>query len=157
MHIDVHHALTYALSRIAGFSHEEANVVATASQYVDDAKVSGIVHFDNGARYHRISSSHKASDASNLLNDSNYSVWLPFHFLPGNGGLPAGQNPDGQFIVKLVCRVDSPASREMVLAAREDRFKPRALHRLGIAVHVYADTWAHQGFAGVLHGVNAVD
>ena len=29
-----------------------------------------------------------------------------------------------------------------------------ALHRLGITMHVYADTWAHQGFAGTPHEIN---
>lgn len=37
------------------------------------------------------------------------------------------------------------------------REKPNALHRLGITMHVYADTWAHQGFAGVLHQTNEAD
>jgi hypothetical protein len=35
--------------------------------------------------------------------------------------------------------------------------KANALHHLGITMHIYADTWAHQGFAGVLHEVNEVD
>jgi len=35
--------------------------------------------------------------------------------------------------------------------------KPNGLHRLGITLHVYADTWAHQEFAGVLHEINEVD
>jgi hypothetical protein len=45
----------------------------------------------------------------------------------------------------------------MLDMAFADRGKPRALHRLGIAMHVYADTWSHQGFAGVLHEVNEVE
>ncbi|MBW1836358.1 MAG: hypothetical protein JRI99_05255, partial [Deltaproteobacteria bacterium] len=32
-----------------------------------------------------------------------------------------------------------------------------ALHRLGIAMHVYADTWSHQGFSGVNHEINEVN
>jgi hypothetical protein len=81
-------------------------------------------------------------------------VWLPFHFLPGNGGLPAGQVPSGGFIQRLVCRPDSPVAQDMVARAVRLRDTPNALHRLGITMHVYADTWAHQGFAGVSHPVN---
>nr|WP_231494646.1 DUF6765 family protein [Vibrio anguillarum] len=28
---------------------------------------------------------------------------------------------------------------------------------MGIAMHVYADTFSHQGFAGVIHDYNKVD
>jgi len=31
---------------------------------------------------------------------------------------------------------------------------PHGLHRLGITAHVFIDTWAHQGFAGVRHEIN---
>jgi hypothetical protein len=37
-----------------------------------------------------------------------------------------------------------------------DRDKLYSLHRLGITAHVFVDTWAHQGFAGVNHEVNHV-
>ncbi|MBU1138498.1 MAG: hypothetical protein KKA76_05930, partial [Proteobacteria bacterium] len=35
--------------------------------------------------------------------------------------------------------------------------KPYGLHRLGVTMHVYADTWAHQGFAGLQDSVNEVE
>ncbi|EQM51586.1 putative signal peptide domain protein, partial [Vibrio parahaemolyticus VPCR-2010] len=35
--------------------------------------------------------------------------------------------------------------------------KPYGVHLMGIAMHVYADTFAHQGFAGVIHAYNKVD
>ena len=44
----------------------------------------------------------------------------------------------------------------MVRAAIVERDRRYALHRLGIVAHVYVDTWAHQGFAGVNHRVNQV-
>ncbi|HSQ41403.1 MAG TPA: DUF6765 family protein [Fibrobacteraceae bacterium] len=157
MQIDFHHAVTYVVSRLAGFTSEEASVIATAAQYVDDATHSGVIHFDNRAMYHRISSAHKTYDPDNLNNDDNTLVWLPFHFLPGNGGETKGKDPNGSFIEKLICRPDSPIARDMLSAAFDDKNKDRALHRLGVAMHVFADTWAHQGFAGVLHNVNDVD
>ena len=45
----------------------------------------------------------------------------------------------------------------MVRQAIIEKDKPYGLHRLGIAMHVYADTWAHQKFAGVLHDINEVE
>ena len=154
MQTDFHHAVTYALARLAGFSREEASIVGYAAQYVDDAIEEGTILFDTGAMYTRTSSAHKTLDYRNFAQLANSRVWVPFHFLPGNGGLPAGQDPEGSYIDKLITRPDSPVARDMIAAAIADRGEPWALHRLGISMHVYADTWAHQGFAGVSHVVN---
>lgn len=156
MQIDFHHAVTYVTARLAGFPHKEADIIAYAAQYVDDATKSGIVCFDNKALYERTSSAHKTIDPLNLNQLENQKVWMPFHFLPGNGTVKAGKNPKGTFIQKLVTLPGSPVAQEMVRAAILDSDKPYALHRLGITMHVYADTWAHQGFAGVLHEINEI-
>lgn len=157
MQIDGHHALTYIAARLAGYPHAKARTIAHAAQYVDDATNSGLITFDNGAMYQRIASAHKMLDYRNLDELANHQVWIPFHFLPGNGGLAAGENPRGSFIHKLVCTPDSPVARDMLRTCATDADKPYALHRLGIAMHVYADTFAHQGFAGVNHKVNEVN
>ena len=157
MQIDFHHATTYVVARLAGFPQTQAAIVAHASQYVDDATCSGMLRFDNGALYSRISAAHKMVDPKNADALANHLVWLPFHFLPGNDGLAEGLNPIGSFIDKLVCRPDSPVARKMVRQAIIDQDRPYGLHRLGVVLHVYADTWAHQGFAGVLHKVNEVE
>ncbi len=156
MQIDFHHAVTYVAARIAGFKHEDADIIAYAAQYVDDAVCGGVVCFDNSALYSRISSAHKTIDPQNLDELENLLVWMPFHFLPGNGGADPGDDPEGSFIHKLVCLHDSPVAREMLAAANMDHAKPYGLHRLGIAMHVYADTWAHQDFAGVKNSINEV-
>ena len=73
---------------------------------------------------------------------------MPFHFLPGNDGTDnAG---------RLICRENSQIAQDMVDACIADRDLPQGLHRLGITAHVFADTFAHQGFAGMIHPVNAV-
>ncbi len=154
MQIDFHHAATYVLARFAGLDAVRAKTVAHAAQYVDDAVESGTIEFDNGALYQRISSAHKMLDYRNFDALASHLVWVPFHFLPGNGGLPGGQDPDGSFIRKLICRPDSHIARDMVRSSIWARNAPYGLHRLGITMHVYADTWAHQGFAGVSHIVN---
>lgn len=157
MQIDFHHVVTYVCARLAGFPPAEAGIVAGAAQYVDDAVDSGCIRFGNGALYRRISSAHKLIDMRNLDEIENRHVWVPFHFLPGNGGMGPGTDPEGTFITKLVCTHDSPIARDMVAAALLDRNKSYGLHRLGIALHVYADTWAHEGFAGVVHDINRID
>ena len=141
-------------ARLAGFGHSDASIVAHCAQYVDDSTQAGLIRFDNGAMFDRISSAHKMLDYRNFKELENYKVWIPFHFLPGNGGLPAGQDPPGTFIEKLICRPNSPVAQAMVRECIDQRYRSYGLHRLGITMHVFVDTWAHQGFAGVSHEVN---
>ncbi len=158
MDIDAHHAGTYVVARLAGISHREAEIIAHAAQYVDDATNEGVIHFDNGAMYRRICSAHKMLDYRNTESLASARVWVPFHFLPGNGGLPAGQEPAANAasstIEKMICRADSPVAQDMVRDAILAHGSPYALHRLGITAHVYVDTWAHQGFSGTNHEWN---
>lgn len=113
MQIDFHHAVTYITARGAGFNHEDASTIAYAAQYVDDAVCDGTIRFDNKAMYNRISSAHKTFDLENLDDDKNHLVWLPFHFLPGNGGSEGRDNTGGSYIDKLVCMPgnESPVAR----------------------------------------------
>ena len=160
MQIDGHHTLTYVLARLVGFEHKDADIISYSAQYVDDATNSGIVKFNNGAMFSRISSAHEMSlyDMKHYMNaHENHLVWVPFHFLPGNDKLDAGKNPEGSFINKLICKPYSDVAVKMLDACMKDIDKPYFLHRVGITMHVFADTFAHQGFAGVVHDVNKVD
>ncbi len=157
MQIDFHHAVTYVCARMAGFEHKEADIIAYSAQYVDDATNSGTIQFDTGAMYNRISSAHTTFDIKHHMNKlENHQVWVPFHFLPGNLGEESDYNHQGKFYKKLICKPDSPISRDMLDMTINDANKSYGLHRLGIAMHVYADTFAHQGFAGIIHDVNEV-
>lgn len=157
MQIDGHHALTYVLSRIAGFEHEEANIIAHSAQYVDDATNAGNIKFTNGAMFSRISSAHGIYDMKHHLDaQENNLVWVPFHFLPGNDGEASGDNPEGGFIKKLVCKPHSYVAQDVLDECMKTSDKPYALHRLGITMHIFADTFAHKGFAGIVHRINKV-
>lgn len=157
MQIDFHHTVTYVCARIAGFKHHEADIIAYSAQYVDDATNEGIVTFTEGQRYSRIASAHKMLDRRNFSEAANHKVWVPFHFLPGNDGKEAGENIEGSFVKKLVCKPYSSVAVDILDACEEDKDKPYALHRLGITMHVFADTFAHQGFAGIQHKINEVN
>ena len=158
MQIDGHHTMTYVAARCAGYPHNEAEIIAYSAQYVDDATNAGSIQFDVGAMYSRIASAHKMLDYRNLKKLANHKVWVPFHFLPGNGGKPAGEEPaDASFIRKLVCAPDSHVARDMLKTCFESKDRQYFLHRIGISMHVFADTWAHQGFAGVIHKINNVE
>lgn len=155
MQLDFHHAVTYVVARLAGMAHSDAVIVAYSAQYVDDATNKGTVRFTDGTRFERIASAHEITQIEkNLFNALDFSVWVPFHFLPGNNGAQAGQEGNIPKIQKLLCQPDSPIANEMIQSMMGSKQAPNALHRLGITIHVYADTWAHRRFAGIRNEVN---
>jgi hypothetical protein len=156
MQIDFHHAVTYIVARWAGFEHADAEVVAYAAQYVDDATYAGCVTFAQGQMYSRTASAHAIKDDKNLNPIEDAKTWVPFHFLPGNAGKSAGEDAGLSFKDQIVCLADSPVAKDMLAECILRKDAPWGLHRLGITLHVYADTWAHQGFAGIIDDINTV-
>jgi hypothetical protein len=72
-----------------------------------------------------------------------YRIWTPFHFLPGNLGV--------DFYERMLCRPGSTIAQRLADGLMNSDLKPYLLHRLGIFLHVYADTWSHQNFLGLVH------
>jgi len=157
MQIDFHHAVTYVLARLAGFNYDQANIIAYSSQYVDDSNCEVFVKFNNGALYKPICSAHKVLDYRNFDQLADHLVWAPFHFLPGNNGLRNDEGQEDNFVSRIICRPNSYVAQDMVSECIRNRKTENSLHRLGITLHVYADTWAHQGFAGIQDDVNSVN
>ena len=165
MQIDFHHTVTYTLARLAGFQHKESCVIAYSAQYVDDATNGGKIQFANHAPYDHIASAHPVIPTSmqeageftgNFNNALNAEAWIPFHFLPGNGGLPAGQGNEDPMIRRLICQPDSHVAKRMVEACLAAKSRPNGLHRLGITAHVFADTFVHFDFVGLKDEINRV-
>lgn len=155
MEIDFHHGVTYVLARLAGFNADEAEIIAYSAQHVDDAICDNPVMFDNGEIYKPICSAHKALDYHNFNKLSNHLVWVPFHFLPGNCFKKAGECNE-EFYLRVICKPNSFIADDMIKECIRRSQEPNALYRLGITLHVYADTWAHQGFSGIQHYSNRV-
>ncbi|WP_371371421.1 DUF6765 family protein [Sporomusa aerivorans] len=153
MQADFHYAVIYVLSRLTGFSQEDAKIISYSSQYVDDATNGGFIKFTNHPMYYRINSAHALRDISNLDDLANQHSWMPFHFLPGNQ--PADHNRLG-FVSRLICRENSLVAQDMVKEAFLYKSDENGLHRLGVTLHVYADTWSHQGFVGIKHDINHI-
>ncbi|WP_158755088.1 DUF6765 family protein [Dyella sp. S184] len=148
MNIDFHYGVIYLLGRLAGLEKPDAETVAHAGQYVDDSTVSGMLEFEGGESYERFASAHKMFDYMNINNTSDKRIWAPFHFLPAGEGSTLED--------KSICKPDSTIAREMVAHAIDNRGAENALHRLGITLHVYIDTWAHQNFSGTISDHNVV-
>jgi hypothetical protein len=97
-------------------------------------------------------------DYKNMDELANHRVWLPFHFLPGNNLEPCPPSPPvrskDEFLERCICRPNSHPAQDMMRAVIQRQDRPYAIYRLGIATHVFVDTWAHQGFVGYQHRVN---
>ncbi len=149
MQTDMHYYGVYALARAAGMREGPAEIVATASEYVDDAIWDKEVFLDDGRSVLAELTAHRLLDFKNADAEDQRKVWLPFHFLPGAQG--------GDPTERLVCSKNSPVAKNMVkkntaLAAEV----PYGRHLMGITAHVYADTFVHYGFLGANHGFNAI-
>jgi len=156
MQKDFHFDVIYVLARYAEFSHEEAYTIAYSSQYVDDATHGGFIYFSNAPSYYHMRSvtctDHKQF-YQNLDETVNNHTWLPFHFVPGNDpGSFVGT--EYEYRARMICRPNSEIAQKMVAECVNNGKK--SLHRLGITLHSYADTWAHQGFAGVVSPLNVL-
>jgi len=148
MNIDFHYGVIYIVARLAGLPVADATTVAHACQYIDDSTNKGILEFAGGESYERFATAHGMLDYKNEQTLEDRRVWAPFHFLPACEGSTLEE--------KYVCRPDSAVARAMVKHALQSRQQDNALHRLGITLHVYVDTWAHQNFSGTISAGNVV-
>jgi hypothetical protein len=149
MNIDFHFGYIYAVARLGGLDSGQAETVAHACQYIDDSTTNGILKFKNGESFERFAAAHKLFDfGANHNSEQDKLVWTPFHFLPGG---------DGDTIEKkAICKKDSAIAQEMIRTtlrrcldkAKDPDSAGNALHRLGVALHAYVDTWAHHDFSG---------
>lgn len=149
MQKDFHYYCIAILARGAGFNSADALVIATASQYVDDAtegeqipiQLNGsIVNFDP------VLTAYKKLDALQAIDwSAQKRVWIPFHFIPGEPFEPEHTLP-----YNFITRPGSNFASLLVEKAANEpiqRYK-RRLCRIGIALHTYADSWPHQDFSG---------
>jgi len=148
MQADFHYYAIYAICRIAHINEDASKVIAYASQHTDDAKYDHPLHFKNGGRFEQEMSAHEFLSPEVFSEYTTYDLFLPFHFLPGFIG--------DTFQEKIVCRKNSKLALEMLSNSIETLGKPFGLYRLGIILHTYADTWAHDGFSGIMSGLNDI-
>ena len=148
MNIDFHFGVVYILARTAGLSETDAETVAHACEYVDDATTGGELKFAGGQRFERYASAHEMIDYRNEIGEQDREAWVPFHFVPGNEG--------DSFEDRLVCQPNSAVAQALMRDALTQADSEHALHRLGVTLHAYIDTWAHQKFCGIVSEHNRV-
>lgn len=149
MQKDMHYYGIYSLARAAGMKDDAAQIVASASQFVDDSVEYDLVFLPDGGSISCTVTAHHTESTKNLdITDQRY-IWVPFHFLPAGSGSTMQE--------KLVCGENSALAQEMVQNALNESIDGlNALTRIGITAHVYADTFSHYGFAGISSPLNKV-
>ena len=174
MNVDFHYHATHLAARYAGFSKEEANIIAYAAQFVDDCTKSN-APADSPKRYTCMSIGEM--EKMNLKPvDWKYEdyrklteIWQYFHFLPGNefytnrySGKRSNKrwtfSEEDEEIFRKMCKPQSVAIWNMIEDTKRYRGTSNFLHMIGMRMHVLADTWAHQNFIGFpLWFANEVD
>lgn len=170
MNKDFHYYGTYHAARIAGYNQKEAGKIAFFAQFVDECtktkittlmKEAGYKTEDNAPiitvqstdgmikKYEKSALAFKEEELKEILE-----VWCPFHFLPG-GEKPLtfetreNDNEKKADAAKLICCPNSNLVIRMINKLMEESSKLTPYAYIGMVMHVLADTWAHQRFAGV--------
>lgn len=149
MQKDFHFYGIYVLCRCKGMPPEYSKIVAYSSQHTDDAKYGHALKFENGGYFKQALCAHRFMHPDVFSLDTQYGVYIPFHFIPGDVG--------NGFQERMLCRENGDIAQEMMREVWKLKEKPYNLHRLGIALHAYADTWAHKDFSGLQTGLNDID
>jgi len=138
MNIEFHYYMIYIIAKYAGLDELDCITIATSSQYVDNNLVGQVIRHD-GREYLTIVT-------------QNYGWWsdwfpahvyIPFHFFPGDLTFPGARRRDGR-THRLNCTPGGAFVTELLNRA----LATGDFHRIGIALHTYADSWAHQNFTG---------
>ncbi len=145
MQTDFHYYCVAVLAKAAGFNEKDALTIAYASQYVDHSTESepirvGEMMFDPLRTAHYGLRSYEWSVQKR--------VFIPFHFLPPK----SIRSPEDTFIT----RPNSRLANMILDEAFKEQGNAFRLIRIGVALHTFADTWAHRKFSGRHHNENDV-
>ena len=169
MNLDFHYYGTMTAALDAGFRMKDAARIARAAQFVDDCTVHV---FHTGVDYEQIPTSRLTEDLiPECLNPTPYTdenvkkareIWGNFHFLPGNqdGDVEFyGKRESGFFettrwkfdasVFAKLCIPESRLAQSVIQDAIDREDTVVELERVGMYMHILADTWAHCGFAGL--------
>lgn len=150
MDIEFHYYIAGILAHRAGFSVEDAIVIAYASQHTDDNGVIYEILDQTGNTVY----SNYISQTMNILKPKQdlMRIYPIFHFLPGDPMADSARRTDGKMHI-LNTTPDNSLANLMFSDALASP-GPLRLYRIGIAMHAFADTWAHQNFVGWHDGFN---
>lgn len=171
MNINFHYHTIKAAAIIAGFSEEDAQTIASYSQFVDDysrfkrillkkvppfAKHLTTITEDGVLQFNPVTTGFENlfETALLILEPNQKNILIPFHFIPPQ---PLTQKVKSRKEwrvkpTKIEDKSEPSLIRDLLLDAKEKYQKNRNdtanLIRIGLLLHIFSDTYAHQGFSG---------
>jgi len=144
MDIEFHYWITGIIAYFAGFTRDEAKIIAYSSQFVDENDVSLTVKDRSSDKEY----TNFISQTMNILKPKQelMRIYPIFHFVPGDPTAHTARRRDGKMHL-----FNTTPNNEFANELLQDAFKSEdkfRLYRIGIATHAFVDTWAHQNFTG---------
>lgn len=147
MDIEFHYYIIFIISRKAGFNANDSYTIAYSSQYTDDNNFRYFVNFKGGDFYlNEISQTLDITKPS----EKRQKIYPLFHFIPSGEEIDSNNQFKRNSYHSFITIPDSINAQTLFDAA----LVSKNLYRIGIAVHAYADTWAHQNFLGLKDNLN---
>lgn len=147
MNADFHYYATYCAAFLAGYTHEECQDIAYSDQLVDLCSKTFLSSLNAplsaATTQLQLELMDTRTDIIGLQDITR--IWSSFHFLPRdlNADPKCKCSKGYRNKYRLICGPNSELLRDTVrLAGHGD------LQSVGMAMHILADTWAHQHFAG---------
>ncbi len=144
MQMDFHYYAVYHLAELAGLTAPEAETIAYASQYVDDATESEPVEAFADQQFDTVRTAHYNLGAFGW--NVQKKIYMPFHFLPAQ--IRWTDPPAFSYVTRPASLQMTDLAAKLVetaIAEPEPVFKQI---RMGVALHTVADTFSHFGFSG---------
>jgi hypothetical protein len=146
MNKDFHYYGTYSAAYLSGYTHEESLQIARAAFFVDlcTKPVLNSVGAPLAAATTMLAMEMADAGADPISQQDLTRIWSSFHFLPYD--LYSTRKGCGKKYMQkyhLICKPNGDLLVETV-----NQVKGKDLEAAGVAMHVLADTWAHQNFAG---------
>ena len=143
MDIEFHYYITYIIALRAGFNPHDAYLIAYSSQYTDDNHKRYGISEDTSDEYRNY-----ISQTANILKPKKELLRIHsiFHFMPGTKDevfVDSTRRCDGK--LHLLNTIPDNQNARFLL---QEALDLRNSYRIGIATHMYSDTFAHQNFVG---------
>ncbi len=147
MNSDFHYYATYCAAVLAGYSHEESTEICYSDQMVDLCTRTLLdtlkAPLSAATTQLQLELMDARTDIIGLQDITR--IWASFHFLPYDlHAEPKHRTSKGyKNKYRLICKPNGELLEPTVTLA-----KNKGTQAVGIAMHILADTWAHQYFAG---------
>jgi len=141
--------MTYLIAARAGFKPGKAEIIAYASQYIDDNDL--IYNIDQNSNFEY---SNYISQTKNITRPKKnlFRIYPVFHFIPGDPLADSARRRDGKLHL-LNTTPDSKNARKVLKLGLDSN----NLYKIGLAIHSFADSFAHQNFVGYYDEFNLVE